>query len=53
MLRCRFSFKPLMVERHLSYRRLAELTRAAEDRGVTYAYLAALARGREYPSVRA
>ncbi len=44
-----------MVERHLSYRRLAELTRAADpqDRGVTYAYLAALASGREYPSVRA
>lgn len=49
------TLKPLMDERRLTYRRLAELTREAdpEDRGVTYAYLAGVVSGREHPSPRA
>jgi transcriptional regulator with XRE-family HTH domain len=49
------TLRRLMDERGLSYRRLAELTRDAdpEARGVTYAYLAGLVSGREYPSPRA
>jgi len=44
-----------MDERRLSYRSLAALTREvdSERRGVSYAYLAALVAGREYPSRRA
>ena len=48
------ALKPLMRERKLTYRALADLTRAAdaEGRGVTSAYLCALTSGREYPSQR-
>ncbi len=44
-----------MNEHHLSYRALADLTRAADldGRGVSHAYLCALVAGREYPSRRA
>lgn len=44
-----------MDERKLSYRSLAALTRQVdpEGRGVSYAYLAGLVAGREYPSRRA
>ena len=47
--------RQLMDERKLSYRALAALTREAdpEQRGVSYAYLAAVVAGREYPSRRA
>jgi len=48
------ALKPLMQERRLTFRALAELTQAqdAEGRGVTYSYLCALTSGREYPSRR-
>jgi transcriptional regulator with XRE-family HTH domain len=48
------ALRPLMRERKLTYRALADLTRAADDqgRGVTYVYLCALTSGREYPSQR-
>lgn len=48
------ALKPLMHERRLSFRALADLTRAQDpdQRGVTYAYLCALTSGREYPSRR-
>ena len=48
------ALKPLMRERSLTYRALADLTRAADPdgRGVTYVYLCALTSGREYPSQR-
>lgn len=48
------TLKPLMRERKLTYRALADLTRSSdpEGRGVTYAYLCALTSGREYPSPR-
>jgi transcriptional regulator with XRE-family HTH domain len=48
------ALKPLMRERRLTYRALADLTRTAdvEGRGVTYVYLCALTSGREYPSQR-
>jgi transcriptional regulator with XRE-family HTH domain len=48
------TLKRLMDERGLTYRALADLTRAGEpgERGVTYAYLCGLATGREYPSPR-
>jgi transcriptional regulator with XRE-family HTH domain len=43
-----------MRERKLTYRALADLTRAADrdGRGVTYAYLCGLTSGREYASRR-
>jgi hypothetical protein len=49
------ALKPLMRERRLTFRSLAELTQAhdAGGRGVTYSYLCALTSGREYPSHRA
>jgi transcriptional regulator with XRE-family HTH domain len=49
------TLKPLMDEHRLSYRQLAALTRKfdPEERGVSYAYLAGLVSGREYPSPRA
>jgi transcriptional regulator with XRE-family HTH domain len=48
------SLKPLMRERKLTYRALADLTRVADrhGRGVTYAYQCGLTSGREYPSRR-
>ncbi|MDQ6805748.1 MAG: helix-turn-helix domain-containing protein [Actinomycetota bacterium] len=48
------ALKPLMRERQLTFRALAELTQHhdAGQRGVTYAYLCALTSGREYPSRR-
>lgn len=48
------ALKSLMRERGLTFRALAELTRAhdAGGRGVTYTYLCALTSGREQPSLR-
>lgn len=48
------ALRPLMRERNLTYRALADLTRAQDPdgRGVTYAYLCGLTSGREYPSRR-
>lgn len=48
------ALKSLMRERGLTFRALAELTRAhdAGGRGVTYTYLCALTSGREQPSRR-
>jgi transcriptional regulator with XRE-family HTH domain len=48
------TLRALMGERDVTYRALADLTRARdpEGRGVTYAYLCGLASGREYPSRR-
>ena len=48
------ALKPLMRERQLTFRALAELTQHHDTggRGVTYAYLCALTSGREYPSRR-
>jgi transcriptional regulator with XRE-family HTH domain len=48
------ALKPLMRERRLTFRALADLTQAhdATGRGVTFAYLCALTSGREYPSRR-
>ncbi len=48
------ALKPLMHERRLSFRALAELTQAhdPDGRGVTYAYLCGVASGREHPSRR-
>ncbi len=48
------ALKPLMRERQLTFRALAELTQTHDTggRGVTYAYLCALTSGREYPSRR-
>ncbi len=45
------ALKSLMRDRGLSFRALAELTRAhdAGGRGVTYTYLCALTSGREQP----
>jgi hypothetical protein len=48
------SLKPLMRERRLTFRALADLTRASDPdgRGVTYAYLCGLTSGREHASLR-
>jgi hypothetical protein len=48
------ALKPLMRERKLTFRSLAELTQHHDStsRGVTYAHLCALTSGREYPSRR-
>jgi transcriptional regulator with XRE-family HTH domain len=48
------SLRPLMRERDLTFRALAELTQAhdAAGRGVTHTYLCALTSGREHPSRR-
>jgi transcriptional regulator with XRE-family HTH domain len=48
------ALKPLMRERRLTFRALAELTRNhdPDGRGVTFAYLGALTSGREHPSRR-
>lgn len=48
------ALKPIMRDRRLTFRALAELTQShdAGGRGVTYAYLCALTSGREYPSRR-
>jgi transcriptional regulator with XRE-family HTH domain len=48
------ALKPLMRERQLTFRALADLTHAhdADGRGVTYAYLCGLTSGREHPSRR-
>lgn len=48
------ALKPLMRERRLTFRALADLTRThdAAGRGVTFAYLCALTSGREHPSQR-
>jgi transcriptional regulator with XRE-family HTH domain len=48
------ALKTLMLERRLTFRSLAELTRAhdPQGRGVTFAYLGGLTSGREHPSRR-
>jgi transcriptional regulator with XRE-family HTH domain len=48
------ALKPLMHERKLTFRALADLTRSHDPkhRSVTFAYLCALTSGREHPSPR-
>ncbi len=47
------ALRTLMEERGLSYRSLAEQTRALDGKGMSHAHLNMLANGHEKPSVRA
>jgi transcriptional regulator with XRE-family HTH domain len=47
------SLRSLMDARGLTFRRLAELTREADGRGMTHAHINMLANGHDRPSLRA
>lgn len=47
------SLRHLMEDRGLSYRRLAQLTRQLDGRGMTHAHINMLAKGHDRPSMRA
>jgi transcriptional regulator with XRE-family HTH domain len=47
------ALRALMVERDMTYRRLAELTRELDGKGMTHAHLNMLANGHDRPSMRA
>lgn len=49
----RDALRTLMTERKLTYRSLAELTRALDGKGMTHAHLNMLANGHDKPSMRA